>query len=387
MTLSGYYIGLMSGTSLDGVDAVLVQFTSDQPQKIHTQARLQQPLPAALQREILALNTPNQMDELHRSALLDRKLGEYFASTANQLVEQSGLDKTDIVAIGSHGQTLRHNPNLEQHAYTVQIGDPNTLAELTGITTVADFRRRDMAASGQGAPLVPPFHHFAFGSDSKHRVVVNIGGMANISLIPMGKFVHLGYDSFGYDTGPGNCLMDAWIQQSEDKPFDENGDWAKQGKINQALLDQLLKHPFFAEKAPKSTGREAFNFEWIEEQIALVDQSSLTAVDIQATLAELTARTLSDEILSSITANKVEREQTEVFICGGGAHNDYLLSRISELLGLSVASTQALGVNPDDVEAIAFAWLAYRTLNREPSNSPAATGAKGPRVLGGVYYA
>lgn len=382
-----YYIGLMSGTSLDGIDAVIVEFPPDQPTKIHTKSRLHLPLPEVLQREILALNTPNQTDELHRSALLDRQLGEVFAHAVNALIEQSGIDKSEIIAIGSHGQTLRHNPNLAQHAYTVQIGDPNTISELTGITTVADFRRRDIAANGQGAPLVPPFHHFAFGANTKHRVIVNIGGMANISVMPMGEAIKTGYDFLGYDTGPGNCLMDAWIQQSEGKQFDKNGDWAKQGKINQALLNQLLKHPFFAETAPKSTGREAFNLAWVQEQIALINENDVNPVDIQTTLAELSARTISDEILASIKANQIALENSEVFICGGGAHNRYLLSRISDLLGLPVASTQALGIKPDDVEAIAFAWLAYKTINKEPSNSPAATGAKGPRILGGIYYA
>lgn len=387
-----YYIGLMSGTSLDGIDAVIVEFPPDQPTKIHTKSRLHLPLPEALQREILALNTPNQIDELHRSSLLDRQLGEVFAHAVNTLIEQSGIDKSEIIAIGSHGQTLRHNPNLAQHAYTVQIGDPNTIAEITGITTVADFRRRDIAANGQGAPLVPPFHHFAFGADTKHRVVVNIGGMANISVIPKRECVIQGYDSvgydfLGYDTGPGNCLMDAWIQQSEGKQFDKNGDWAKQGKINQALLNQLLKHPFFAETAPKSTGREAFNLAWVQEQIALINENGVNPIDIQTTLAELTAHTISDEILASIKANQIALENTEVFICGGGAHNQHLLNRLASLLNLAVKTTDALGVNPDDVEAIAFAWLAYKTINKEPSNSPAATGAKGPRILGGIYYA
>lgn len=353
------YIGLMSGTSADGIDAALVDFSQPHPQLIATHYN---PYPRELRQLILELCHPGT-NEINRLGELDIALGKAFAHTANTLLENQKISSTQIKAIGSHGQTIRHHPHLK---FTLQIGDPNVIAAETGITTIADFRRRDLAHGGQGAPLVPAFHQEIFAS-KESRAIVNIGGIANITVLT---------DSvLGFDTGPGNNLLDAWAETHLQKTYDENGTWAAQGKVNIELLNQLLADPYFKLAPPKSTGREYFNLNWLKKFLT----PSISAVDVQATLAELTAINITDAVKKHLNTG-------EIFICGGGAHNAFLLSRIKELAKpLTAHSTSQLGIDPDWVEAIAFAWLAKQTLNKKPGNLTAVTGAKKPAILGGIY--
>lgn len=365
-----YYLGLMSGTSADAVDVALVDFSNDKTQLIATQSLA---LPSDIRQQIHALATPAD-NELDRMGQLDQQLGKLFADAINQFLTKYNLSPRQILAIGSHGQTIRHRPpDSVDYPFTVQIGDPNVIAEHTGITTVADFRRRDMAAGGQGAPLVPAFHQAIFQNPTVDRAVVNIGGMANVTWLPKsGK-------TLGFDSGPGNVLMDAWIFKNLGKSYDANGDWASTGQINSALLHNLLAHPFFAQHPPKSTGRESFNLVWLNDQIA---QSELSPEDIQATLLGLTAQSIARDIqrLSSSTC--------EVFVCGGGAYNLKLMSELARLLPYAkVASTSELGIDPEWIEAMAFAWLARQTMNRKCGNLSAVTGARHEVILGGVYFA
>lgn len=363
------YLGLMSGTSVDAVDAVLARFTPDFRLLAHTSYPIKPETRAA----ILAL-AEGQVDGLDPLGQLDRQLGELFANAANQLIEQSGIERQQITAIGSHGQTVRHRPEL---GFTLQIGDPSRIAERTGIRTIADFRRRDLAAGGQGAPLVPAFHRDLFSSHEQDRVIVNIGGMANLTLLPQQNPAAV----TGFDTGPGNVLLDAWAQQCLGKPCDLNGAWAAAGQIIPELLSLLLDEPFFRQPPPKSTGRELFQLEWLQSKLAQLT-SRPAEQDIQATLAELTARSISDAIRAQGLSHPA------VYVCGGGAHNDYLMARLQALLSEArVASTSALGLDPDWVEAVAFAWLAWRTDQNQSGNLPAVTGARGERVLGAIYPA
>jgi len=367
------YLGLMSGTSLDGVDAALLEVGPDRPTLRGVHHR---PLPQELRREILALNRPGGIDELDRMGQLDRRLGQLFAETATQLLRHTGLAADDLRAIGSHGQTLRHRPPgmlPPELAFTLQIGDPATIAEHTGILTVADFRRRDLAAGGQGAPLVPAFHQAMFAG-TVHRAIVNIGGMANITLLASGQA------PTGFDTGPGNVLMDAWCRLHLQQPHDEGGRWAAGGQVDEALLDALLQHPFFAQPPPKSTGRESFHLPWLEQ---VLEQHATTREpqDIQATLLELTARSIARAIQDA-------GDVAEVYCCGGGAHNRFLLERLTRLLSpRRVATTEVLGLHPDWVEAAAFGWLAHLALNHQPGSVPEVTGATAPRILGAIYPA
>ncbi len=368
------YIGLMSGTSLDSVDAVAVEID---PERCTLVAADSYPLPAVTRQQILQLTQPGN-NEIELMGLLDLELGNIFASATNQLIEQHQLNRTQITAIGSHGQTIRHRPGTDAPGFTLQIGDPNTITELTGITTVADFRRRDMAAGGQGAPLVPAFHQALFQSEQHSRLLVNIGGMSNITLLPVDSQSSV----MGYDTGPGNVLLDSWIQHRQGKSYDRDGAWARSGEICQPLLTSLLDLPFFQLPPPKSTGREQFNLDWLQQQLALLS-SPPSDKDVQATLLEYTALTLSNAI-----KQHSDWQHYQIYLCGGGAHNSALKQRISELLApAEVATTAALGVDPDWVEAIAFSWLAYRTLTGMSGNLSAVTGARGERILGGVYPA
>lgn len=358
------YIGLMSGTSADGIDAALVDFNSAKPvlvehhfTEFNTELRVR----------ILALNHPGH-DEINRLGELDHLLGKVFAEAANTLLEKSGVTASDIRAIGSHGQTIRHHPQL---AFTLQIGDPNIIAAKTGITTVADFRRRDMAHGGQGAPLVPAFHQTILTNTEYDTAVVNIGGVANITFLPCDTQKSI----LGFDTGPGNNLMDAWTQQHLQKTHDKNGDWAKQGTASIDLLEKLLSDAYFKTPPPKSTGPEYFNLTWLQKHLS----HRYKDVDVQATLAELTAVTITHAVKNLMT-------QGEILICGGGVHNQYLMQRLASLLEpLHVGSTEAHGVNPDWMEAMAFAWLAKQTLERKPGNVTQVTGAKQSAILGGVY--
>lgn len=366
------YVGLISGTSVDCIDAALVDFADDE---ITLVEKLGVPIPADTQRAVRALMLPGD-NEIDRMGVIDQRVGHLFADAANSLLKQAGIKPSHVAAIGSHGQTIRHRPPGElEAAFTLQIGDPNVIAELTGITTVADLRRRDMAAGGQGAPLVPAFHRAVFASPRSRRIIVNIGGIGNITDIPLNEPVS------GFDTGPGNCLMDEWVQHHLQQDFDRDGQWAGRGHVHIDLLAQLLQHPYFAKPIPKSTGREEFHLRWLHE--VLQQFPNLAPEDVQATLLELTATSISQHIRQLPITDSLE-----VYVCGGGAHNRGLMRRLEQLLApTSVDSTNALGIAPDWVEAIAFAWLAKQTINHRAGNVASVTGASREVILGGIYLA
>lgn len=361
------YIGVMSGTSLDGLDVVLVEQKGGHTRLLDT---YYEPMPAELQQDLLALCSSDH-DELARAALAEHAWASLASNAIQGLLKQARLLPTAIRAIGSHGQTVRHEP---QRGFTIQIGNPALLAEQTGITVVADFRRRDVAAGGQGAPLVPAFHEAVFADSSRVRAVLNIGGFSNLSLLKPGHSTH------GFDCGPGNVLMDAWAQLILGQSYDKNGDWAATGRVNSGLLQRFLADPFFSTQGPKSTGRECFNLGWLQAHLAQLP--SIPTEDIQATLLEMTARSICDALLNS------QPETEEVLVCGGGAHNQTLLRRLQTLLPTcKVATTSTMGIHPDWVEAMAFAWLAHCCLEGIPGNRPSVTGARGLRVLGAIYPA
>ncbi len=356
------YIGLMSGTSLDGVDGVLTAFDG----RLHA-AHL--PFPDSLRDALMALQQPGS-DEIHRESLAANALARLYADCVRQLLADAGIPASQVRAIGAHGQTIRHQPT---QGYTRQINQPALLAELTGIDVIADFRGRDIAAGGQGAPLVPAFHQAVFGSASAVRVVANIGGISNISVLqPDGRVL-------GYDTGPGNVLMDLWAQQHLGTPCDFNGDWAASGHVDEALLTRLMAEPYLALPAPKSTGRDLFHPAWLSTHLA--GCADRAAVDVQTTLTAFTARSLAQAI------HRDAPEAEAIYICGGGALNHCLITMLHAELGKPVLSTETLGIAPNHVEAIAFAWLAARFCQRLPGNLPAVTGARGPRILGALYPA
>lgn len=365
------YIGLMSGTSADCIDAVLLDFSTSPPRFIQ---ELAYPIPAPIKKRIYELMTPGP-NEIDRMGVLDRQLGELFAEAVQELLRQANTPPQAVSAIGSHGQTIRHRPPGQlEAAFTLQIGDPNVIAERCGITTVADFRRRDMAAGGQGAPLVPAFHRQVFGSNDHQRIILNIGGIANLTLLFPQREV------LGFDTGPGNALMDAWIQKHRGKAFDADGQWAASGQAHKNLLQKLLEHPYFAEQAPKSTGREMFTLAWLQE--VLKDFSDLDPADVQATLLELTVASISASVLAE------GEEGMEIYVCGGGAHNEKLMQALQQAMpGHRLSTTAELGIPPDWVEAAAFAWLARRTMGRMAGNMPSVTGADREVILGSVYFA
>lgn len=353
-----YYIGLMSGTSMDAIDAALVEF-NPQPNLIAHYSLPLQDETKYLLRQLTTIQNP--LEELGK---LDVKLGNRFADAANQLITQTGIDKQQIKAIGSHGQNIYHRPDLN---FTLQIADPNIIAEKTGITTVADFRRKDVALGGQGAPLTPAFHEFCFKQQAP-CAIVNIGGIVNMTALTAEKII-------GFDCGPGNTLLDAFAKKYLNKAFDDNGDWARQGKINQQLLNALLQDPYFKQAPPKSTGFEYFNIDWLAKFI-----NDEKPVDIQATLTELTAITISDSV-----KHYVDNCQG-IYICGGGVHNDFLIKRIkTHCQTIPVSSTASIGVDPNWLEAIAFAWFAKRTLAKQTSSLPDITGASRAAILGGIY--
>jgi anhydro-N-acetylmuramic acid kinase len=362
------YIGLMSGTSIDAVDGALIEQTGAGPS---TPPRLiafaSQPIPQSLRATLLALQSPGS-DELTRAALAARELTDLYTTVARALIDTNPSHQ--VAAIGAHGQTVRHAP---AQGYTLQLIDGARLAEGTGCPTVTDFRSADIAAGGQGAPLVPAFHALAFGSPQSIRAVVNIGGMANITLLSPKEL-----SPRGFDTGPGNVLMDLWCAQHCRQNFDAGGAWAASGTIDTALLDTLCADPYFALTPPKSTGRDHFNADWLRHHLEFSPKRA--AADVQATLAELTARTIAQACQ--------EGAVDEVVICGGGALNGHLMSRLAELMRpVKVASSAALGIAPNAVEAMAFAWLAQERLAGRAGNLPAVTGARGPRVLGALYQA
>ncbi|MBV0934194.1 anhydro-N-acetylmuramic acid kinase [Marinobacterium weihaiense] len=366
--MSDCYIGLMSGTSLDGIDAVAVSFEPT----FCLHASHTHPLPADLRQLILQLNHSGS-DEIDRLGQLDIALGRVFAEAVQGLLDNSGLLPEQIRAIGSHGQTIRHRPEL---GFSLQIGDPATLAEYTGITTVADFRRRDLAAGGQGAPLVPAFHQALFRQEGQDRVLANLGGMANITLLPGDRERPV----LGYDTGPGNVLMDAWIRRHRGLAYDADGQWAASGRVHAGLLEQLLRHPYFARTPPKSTGREQFDLPWLDDQLQQLAEP-VASVDVQTTLLELTALSLTRAIQHHALS------RPELLLCGGGSHNRQLQQRLQLHLPQARLTTSAAGgLEPDWVEAAAFAWFAMRTLSRQPSSLAAVTGARGDRILGAIHY-
>jgi anhydro-N-acetylmuramic acid kinase len=368
------WIGLMSGTSVDGIDCALVDLAVDTINLLNT---LQVPIPADIQQAIRALSQPGE-EEIDRLGRLDRQLGGLFADAVSALLAQTSLEARDIRAIGSHGQTVRHRPvsagEPAGQAFTLQIGDPNTIAERTGITTVADFRRRDIAAGGEGAPLAPAFHAAAFARPGSNRAIVNIGGIANVSLLAGSEL------RGGFDTGPGNTLLDHWTRLHRGAAYDRDGAWAAEGTVDDGLLASLTTHPYLLQRGPRSTGKESFNPEWLTRQLSL--HPGVAAGDVQATLAEFTARTIARGIREG------EIEVEAVYVCGGGAHNQDLMRRLHRLLVPALlADTAALGIEPDWVEAAAFAWLARQALDGRSGNAPVVTGAAGPRVLGGIYPA
>jgi len=372
------YIGLMSGTSLDGIDAALVRFKNDQAEVIETTCSTLSP---NLKNKIKSLITPAE-NEINRLMELDIELAQAFSDSVQKLLDkanakkENGLKftKENIVAIGSHGQTIRHFPTAKYPA-TLQIADPNTIAELTGITTVADFRRRDMAAGGQGAPLVPAFHEQIFRETKKNRVILNLGGIANITLLPADKNM----TTTGFDTGPANTLLNHWVQQQLNKPFDDAGNWASSGQVSEDLLKQFLNDDYFKLEPPKSTGTEYFNSAWLTKKLTRF--SALKAEDVQASLTALTAKTVADAIQT------YSPQTDEMIICGGGVHNDFLVKQLKQALpDIDINSSEKYGLDPDYIEATAFAWLAKRTIEHKPGNLPGVTGAARCVVLGGVYY-
>ena len=368
-TNSAYYIGLMSGTSMDGIDAVLVDLSKAQAELICSHSH---PFPASLQTQLSDIISPAWKGSLLQIGRLHQKLGKLFADSVSALLQKKDISAQNILAIGSHGQTVWHQPEGD-HPFSIQLGDASQISELTGITTVADFRSRDIAAGGQGAPLVPAFHQALFAKANINRILLNIGGIANITLMAGDKKIS------GFDTGPGNGLMDAWIKKHKQENFDKNGDWASSGTINNKLLDQLLNDQYFSLPAPKSTGKEYFNLQWLEAAISI----SIKPQDIQATLVELSAISIADAINS---ATSMQQNWHELYVCGGGIHNQFLMERLQHHLpAFKITSTQRLGVSPDWMEAIAFAWLAKQTLEGKPGNLASVTGAKGARILGAIY--
>jgi anhydro-N-acetylmuramic acid kinase len=367
-----YFVGLMSGTSLDGIDGVLVSFDTAAALEVHAHAY--QPFDATAAAEWAALNSPGN-DELHRGALAANGLARMSAMVVEALLRDAGnLPRTSVRAIGSHGQTVRHRPGeFDATGYTVQLDNPALLAELTAIDVVADFRRRDVAAGGQGAPLVPAFHRAVFGRAGEALAVLNIGGMSNLTVLAADGA------TTGFDCGPGNALMDHWCHVHRGTPFDDAGAWAATGRVDRSLLDTLLAEPYFALRPPKSTGRDLFNPAWLKVPLERAAQA-LAPSDVQATLAELTARACASSVEQDAPDAQV------LLVCGGGAHNAHLMSRLATALpGRTVQSSVTRGLPPTQVEACAFAWLARAFLRREPANVPAVTGAAGPRVLGALY--
>jgi len=364
MASADLYIGLMSGTSLDGVDAAVLRFSGSETSVLDT---LFTPFDDAMRKRILDAHE-SRPGEIHETALLGKELAHIYARAVHELLRKKRVPSTRVQAIGCHGQTIRHRPDA---GYTIQLGSGALLAELTRIIVVCDFRSRDIAAGGEGAPLVPAFHQAMFADPSIHRIIVNIGGIANLTDLHAGTVQ-------GFDTGPGNMLMDAWIQRHLGHSFDENGEWAQGGRCIDGLLHSLLSDGFFHRKPPKSTGRELFNIAWLESHLT----GSEAPRDVQRTLLELTALSVARAIDTWCKGAK------QLYVCGGGAANAALMSRLeSAVPEVEVGSTLKLGVDPDWVEACAFAWLDRQALLLQPGNLPSVTGAAGPRILGAIYPA
>jgi anhydro-N-acetylmuramic acid kinase len=363
--VASLFVGLMSGTSLDGADAALVDFSSATPR---TLAFATVAFSRALRENILALSEPGK-DSLELAGRVSLELADLYSRAVEAVLAGGGVAREDVTAVGCHGQTVRHRPDL---GFTIQLNDPARLAERAGIDVVADFRRRDMAAGGQGAPLVPAFHEAVFRHPARSRAIVNIGGISNVTWLPPGR------KTLGFDCGPGNVLLDGWARRHLGADFDEDGQWAARGRTDAKLLERLLEEPFLNAQPPKSTGRELFRLAWLEERLPRAYQP----VDVQSTLTDFTARSIVDSI------DRFCPTTEEIYLSGGGARNGALVSRIAGLARTRpVATTDALGVPTGHVEAMAFAWLAMKCVRREPVDLTAATGARAPRVLGAVYAA
>lgn len=372
------YIGLMSGTSTDGIDAALVRFAGgadiddcNEPLRAEVIAARTSPWDPDVRARLVWLGQGGSLDSLDELGTLDSQVGEAFAEAALAVLAEAGIDAHDVAAIGSHGQTVRHRPYLK-HPFSLQIGDAGRIVERTGITTVADFRRRDIAAGGHGAPLLPALHHALLHDAGEDRAVLNLGGIANITLLPKAADVR------GFDTGPANALMDLWCHEHTGRPYDEDGAWGATGVVDEALLYRLLEDPWFAAPPPKSSGREHFQRAWLAPRL----RGDELAVDVQATLRTLTARTIADALRST------QPDTQRLLVCGGGVHNPSLLQALrDELPDATIASTAEHGLDPDHIEAMGFAWLARQTLLGLPGNRASVTGAAGPRVLGAIYPA
>lgn len=358
----------MSGTSLDGIDAALVDFQDNETHLVEFEYL---PYSDEIQSTIQKISKPESLISLKEYGAMDTQLGHLFAKAVNALLAKAAIPASSVKAIGSHGQTIYHAPDI-RFPFSLQIGDPNIIAETTGITTVADFRRRDIAAQGQGAPLVPAFHQAVFQHPNEHRCIVNIGGIANITVLPNQQSAEV----IGFDTGPGNTLMDLWIKLHRNLPYDKNGAWGKTGKIDHDLVVLLKQDAYFNAAPPKSTGKEYFSLPWIYQYF---DAFSYKAEDVQASLCFLTAITICDAIKKHAPATE------RILICGGGIHNDYLLELIQQNIDCPVESTDRHGLHPDHVEAMAFAWLARQTMNNLPGNLKEVTGALDSVILGGIY--
>ncbi|VAW50760.1 Anhydro-N-acetylmuramic acid kinase [hydrothermal vent metagenome] len=361
------YIGLMSGTSMDGIDAALVDFSTAQPRLISTHAHS---WPETIQQALIkARDLPDSaLFSLHE---LDKQIAEIFAAASLKLLANTSYQAQDITAIGNHGQTIRHRPDIEK-PFSLQIGDAQILASLTGIDVISDFRTADIKAGGQGAPLVPAFHQAIFSDEKVNRVIVNIGGIANITALPKGKNKTI----VGFDCGPGNTLMDAWITQHKQQPYDADGAFAASGKTNAGLLAKLLMDDYFQLAPPKSTGFEYFNLQWLNT----FDVNEMNSADMQSTLNNLTATSIIRAI------NQYAVATDEIYICGGGVHNQTLMQRLETMAPCPVITTETLGIHPDWVEAMAFAWLAYQNIHQQTGNLPSVTGAKEAVILGNLTH-
>jgi anhydro-N-acetylmuramic acid kinase len=375
--MSSLFIGLMSGTSLDGIDAVVADFDPSQRSAVRVLAHAKKAFAPTLRRDLAALNRPGD-DEIHRAALAANALARDAAAVVETLCAAAAIERQSVVAIGYHGQTVRHRPGeFDGTGYTVQLNAPALLAELTGIDVIADFRSRDVAAGGQGAPLVPAFHRALFGHADAAIAVLNLGGIANLTVLGPAD------TTIGFDTGPANTLLDLWCERSSGRAFDVDGATAARGSVDVRLLDALLDEPYFALAPPKSTGLDLFNAGWLDARLDAADaRARLAPEDIQATLAELTARTVGDACARHAGA------ATELIVCGGGAFNADLLRRLTRSVApMALVVSDARGLPPDQVEATAFAWLAKAFIDRRAGNIASATGAAGPRILGALYPA
>ncbi len=373
------YIGLMSGTSIDGIDVALVEFTRDHCKLLQV---YNHSIDARIKQKLVEISSPvsdfdiRSHKRIELLAELDVIMGHYFADAVNKLIEINKIEADNIIAIGSHGQTIRHRPN-NQSPFTLQIGDANIIAEKTTIQTVADFRRMDIAAGGQGAPLAPAFHNAVLRSPLENRIILNLGGIANITYLPQDESKSV----IGFDTGTANTLLDAWYlthHSNAKEEFDRDSQFAQQGLVHQELLNKLLEDPFFQLSPPKSTGREHFSLDWLDKQIDKI-QDPITAEDVQRTLLEFTVKTIA------ISVRKLAVDHYNVFACGGGMHNRFLLDLLSKELQKTIQTTSDIGIDGDYLEAMTFAWLAKQRLDRLPANLPSVTGASRPKILGCVY--